>query len=227
MAKKVQIVWDRADGTRGPAPSHSRSDLAAVAMELASEGGLPSVSTRRIAQKLGVSQSAVYRYVSGSDDIFDIMVDATVGEIDLDVPLRGEPIDDLIALARRAKIVHVKYPWLLDLPVESMRIGPRTIDFLEYSLRAMASVDVPGHVKMQAIAVLNSLVQQFARAEVSGGESRRMRLTAQVAYLHKIAEQGDHPFVAAALAHPGADDAPGDMFDQVLRRVLEGVLAGA
>ncbi|TCN50753.1 TetR family transcriptional regulator [Rhodococcus sp. SMB37] len=227
MAKKTQtIVWDRTDGTRGPAPSHSRDEFAAAAMELASEGGLPSVSTRRIAQKLGVSQSAVYRYVSGADDIFDIMVDATVGEIDLDVPLRGEAIDDLIALARRAKSVHVKYPWLLDLPVESMRVGPRTIDFLEYALRAMASVDVPGNVKMQTIAVLNALVQQFARAEVSGGESRQGRLIAQVAYLHKIAEQGSHPFLAAVLTPADVDHVPGDMFDQVLRRVLEGVLAG-
>jgi AcrR family transcriptional regulator len=228
VAKKAQpIVWERAEGTRGPTPSHSRDDLAVVAMELASEGGLPSVSTRRIAQKLGVSQSAVYRYVSGVDDIFDIMVDATVGEIDLDVSLGSEPIDDLIALARRAKNVHLKYPWLLDIPVESMRVGPRTLDYIEYALRAMATIGAEGAVKMQAIAVLNALVQQFARAEASGGEARQTRLAAQIAYLHKTAERGGHPFLAGALTPSDVDGrASGDMFEQVLRRVLEGVLFG-
>jgi hypothetical protein len=40
--------------------------------------------------------------------IRDFIVDATTGGIDLDVPLRGEAIDDLTALAARAKAVHVR-----------------------------------------------------------------------------------------------------------------------
>lgn len=60
-AKVTPTVWERAEGRRGPAPSHSRDDLTAAAIELAGQGGLAAVSTRRIAEKLGVSQSALYR----------------------------------------------------------------------------------------------------------------------------------------------------------------------
>ncbi|MCJ0906331.1 TetR/AcrR family transcriptional regulator [Rhodococcus sp. ARC_M6] len=225
MEQPHTTVWERSYGKRGPAPAHSRNDVADAAIELANEGGLSAVSTRRIAQKLGVSQSALYRYVAGHDEVFDLMVDAAAGEIDLDVALRGEAIDDLTALAARARSVHVRYPWLLDIPVEAMRVGPRGIDFLEYALRAMAVVEVPGPVKLQAIAVLNTLVQQFARAEVGGGTASQERRISQVMYLHKTAAVGDHPYLAAALhiSDPGADQ-PGDMFEPVVRRVLKGVL---
>lgn len=221
--KLSPTVWERADGKRGPAPSHSRREVTAAAIELADEAGLSTLSTRLIAQKLGVSQSALYRYVSSRDDVLDLMVDAAAEEIDLDLPLRGEPINDVIALAIRAKNVHVRHPWLLDVPVEPMRVGPRTLEYLEYALRAMAPVDVPGPVKLQVIAVLNALVQQFARTEVGGGTANQERPLAQAAYLHKTAMDGEHPYLAAAL-DVSNHDGPHDMFEPVLRRVLEGVL---
>ncbi|GAB2665064.1 TetR/AcrR family transcriptional regulator [Nocardia goodfellowii] len=223
--KATPTVWERTEGRRGPAPSHSRDDLTAAAIELADQGGLAAVSTRRIAQKLGVSQSALYRYVSGRDDVLDLMVDFVAGKIDLAVPPSGAVIDDLTALAVRAKAIHVGYPWLLDIPVEPLRVGPHGIAYLEYALRAMANVDVPGPMKLQAIAVLNALVQQFARAELGDRSADRSRRIAQAAYLHKTAHQGDHRFLAAALevSERGAE-APGAMFELMLRRVLEGLL---
>lgn len=222
--KAEPTVWERADGRRGPAPAHSRAELAAAAIELADQGGLAAVSTRRIAQRLGVSQSALYRYVSGRDDVLDLMADAAAGEIDLDVPLTGVAIDDLTALGIRAKEVYVRYPWLADIPVEPLRLGPRGIDYLEYALRAMAAVDAPGPVKLQTVAVLNALAQQFARAESDEGTANESRRSAQVAYVHKMAEGGRHPYLAAALAAPDRDARPAELFEPLLRRAVAGVL---
>lgn len=218
-------VWERAGGRRGPAPAHSRDELAAAAIELAAAGGLAAVSTRRIAQRLGVSQSALYRYVSGRDDVLDLMLDLVAGEIDLDTPLTGSALDDLVALAVRAKRVHLKYPWLSEIPVEPLRVGPRGIDFLEYALRAMAEVDVPGPLKLQAVAVLNALVQQFARAEAGERTADRARQVSRAAYVHKVAAAGEHPYLAAALGSADSGSGrPGELFEPLLRRVLEGVL---
>ncbi|WP_067870017.1 TetR/AcrR family transcriptional regulator [Nocardia vermiculata] len=222
--KADPTVWERADGKRGPAPSHSRDELTAAAIELADQGGLAAVSTRRIARRLGVSQSALYRYVSGRDDVLDLMVDAAAGEIDVDVPLSGSAIDDLIALGTRAMNVYTRYRWLLDIPIEPLRVGPRGIDYLEYALRAMADVDVPGPVKLQTVAVLNALVQQFARAELDGRATSRSRRITHAAYVHKIAEAGHHRYLAQALAASTRDAGAEDLFEHLLRRVLEGVL---
>ncbi|WP_218020773.1 TetR/AcrR family transcriptional regulator [Nocardia grenadensis] len=219
-------VWERSDGRRGPAPAHSREELAAAAIELAGQGGLAAVSTRRIAQRLGVSQSALYRYVSGRDDVLDLMADVAAGEMDFGVALTGAVIDDLTALGVRAKNVYLKYPWLADIPVEPLRLGPRGIDYLEYALRAMASVDVSEQVKLQTVAVLNALAQQFARAEFAEWTANKSRRTAQVAYVHRAAEAGGHPYLAAALAASNRDaEHPGDLFELLLGRVLTGLLA--
>ncbi|MEV3964051.1 helix-turn-helix domain-containing protein [Nocardia sp. NPDC050193] len=223
--KADPTLWERSAGRRGPAPAHSGDELAAAAIELAGQGGLAAVSTRRIAHKLGVSQSALYRYISGRDDVLDLMADAAAGEIDLDVALTGAAIDDLTALGVRAKNVYLKYPWLADIPVEPLRLGPRGIDYLEYALRAMAAVDVSAQVKLQTVAVLNALAQQFARAEAAERTANESRRIAQVTYVHKSAAAGGHPYLAAALAAPERDEGrPGDLYELLLGRVLRGLL---
>ncbi|MFI0977189.1 TetR/AcrR family transcriptional regulator [Streptomyces sp. NPDC021093] len=228
-------VWDRPErGTRGPAAVHTRAELAAVAVELADRGGLPAVSMRAVAQALGTGQASLYRYVSGREDLLDLMVDAVAGEIALDVPLGGDPVEDLTALASRAKAVQLRHPWQADVPPEPLRLGPRSLDFVEYALRALAPVRLPGRAKMEVVALMSALVTQFARTELQGGGAYTGvdRRAAQAGYLSRAVAQGDRPHLAAALAgssgtDPAADPAedPQVMFERAVRRVLTGLTA--
>ncbi|WP_262371138.1 TetR/AcrR family transcriptional regulator [Streptomyces sp. WAC01526] len=206
---------------------HSHAELTAVAVELADQGGLSAVSMRQVAKELGTGQASLYRYVSGRDDLLDLMTDAVTGEIDLDVPLHGDPVEDLVALAARAKAVHLRHPWLSDVPPEPLRLGPRGMDFLEYALRAMAPVRLPGRTKMEIVALMSALVAQFARTETQVGRATTDRQAAQAAYLTQMASRGDHPHVAAAMAdHTGADPAedPQPLFERTMHRVLTGLV---
>ncbi|WP_405835139.1 TetR/AcrR family transcriptional regulator [Streptomyces platensis] len=227
MAQEPVTVWTRAErGARGPLPAHSRADLTAVAVELADRGGLSAVSMRQVAKELGTGQASLYRYVSGREDLLDLMTDAVAGEIDLEVPLHGDPVADLVALAARAKAAHLRHPWLPDIPPEPLRLGPRSVDYLEYALRAMASVRLPGRTKMEIVALMSALVAQFARAEIQGGRATG-RQAAQAAYLSQTASQGDHPHVAAVMADqhgeaPTAD--PQQLFERTMHRVLTGLV---
>ncbi|GHJ42303.1 TetR/AcrR family transcriptional regulator [Streptomyces sp. TS71-3] len=219
-------VWARPErGARGPAGTHSRAELTAAALELADGGGLAAVSMRRLAATLGTGQASVYRYVSGRDDVLDLMVDAVTAEVDIDVPLRGDAVADLLALAVRTKAVHLRHPWASDIPPEPLRLGPRSLDYLEYALRTMAAVPLPGRTKMEIVALMNSLVVQFARAGFQSTRASTDRQAAQAAYLGEAAARGDHPQIAAALAdQAGADPAEGphEQFERVMRRVLTG-----
>ncbi|MFJ6698330.1 TetR/AcrR family transcriptional regulator [Streptomyces sp. NPDC091272] len=223
-------VWERPDrGARGPAALHSRAELAAAAVELADRGGLPAVSMRAVARALGTGQASLYRYVPGREDLLDLMVDAVTGEIALDVPLGGDPVDDLTALASRTKDVQLRHPWLLDVPPEPLRLGPRGLDFLEYALRAMSPVRLPGGAKMEIVALLSALVAQFARTEAprTGSSAHGDRHAAQAGYLGRAAARGDRPHLASALAQsPGSAPAedPRVMFERTVRRVLAGLL---
>ncbi|MCX5206438.1 TetR/AcrR family transcriptional regulator [Streptomyces sp. NBC_00237] len=217
-------VWDRPErGARGPAAAHSRHQLAATAVELADREGLAAVSMRQVAQALGTGQASLYRYVAGRDDLLDLMADAVVAELERD-PLQGDPVADLTALAVRTKALHLRHPWLADLPPEPLRLGPNGLDHLEHSLAALAPVPLSGPAKLQVVALLNALIAQFARAELQSARAPGGRAVAQAAYLTRAAEQGDRPRLRAALAASPEPD-PEALFDRTVRRMLTGLVA--
>ncbi|MFF0745916.1 TetR/AcrR family transcriptional regulator [Streptomyces sp. NPDC004111] len=225
----VTAVWMRPErGARGPVAVHSRAELTAAAVELADRGGLSAVSMRQVATALGTGQASLYRYLSGRDDLLDLMADAVVGEVDLDVPLCGEPVEDLLALAVRTKAALVRHPWVAGLPPEPLRLGPRGLDYLEYALRAMEPSPLPGRTKTELVGLMNALVTQFAGVTAQHDGGANGRRAAQAAYLREAAARGEHPRVAAALGDPGevadGEDAEAG-FARMMRKVLTGLLA--
>ncbi|MFH8570865.1 TetR/AcrR family transcriptional regulator [Streptomyces sp. NPDC017993] len=228
VAQDPVTVWARPErGARGPAAVHSRAELTVVAVELADRSGLSAVSMRHVAKALGAGQASLYRYISGREDLLDLMTDAVAGEIDLGIGLRGDPVEDLVALAARTKDVHLRHPWLLDVPPEPLRLGPRSLDYLDYALRALAPARLPGRTGMETVALMNALITQFARAELRSGNTATDRQAAQAAYLSEAAARGDHPAIAAAMAdqtEPDAAEDPQVLFERTMHRVLTGLL---
>lgn len=99
------------------------------------------------------------------------MADAVAGEIDLGVPLGGAAVEDLLALAVRAKAVRLRHPWLAELPPEPLRLGPHGPAYLEGALRIIAPARLPGRAGPEVVAVVDALVARFAR--LSGSRARR------------------------------------------------------
>ena len=97
-----------------PTPSRtplSRDRVLAAAVELADADGLPAVSMRSLAGRLGVVPMALYKHVGDKEDLVDGMVDAVVAAYD--VPAPGLPWQEAtrsrILAARRSLLAH---PWL-------------------------------------------------------------------------------------------------------------------
>ncbi|MFE2877660.1 TetR/AcrR family transcriptional regulator [Streptomyces roseus] len=228
VAQEPVIVWTRPErGTRGPAAVHTRAEVAEVAVRLADRGGLEAVSMRRVGAELGTGQASLYRYLGSRDDLLDLMTDAVAGEIDLDVPLTADPVEDLVALAMRAKDIRLRHPWLVDVPPEPLRIGPNGMDFLEYALQALAPAGLPGHTGMEIVALLNALTEQFSRAELQSGRGLTGRQGAQAAYIGQTAARGGRPHLAAAMARQSEADPAQDerlRFERIMRRVLTGLV---
>ncbi|WP_016905411.1 TetR/AcrR family transcriptional regulator [Streptomyces xiaopingdaonensis] len=219
-------MWSRPEqGARGPAAAYGRAELTAAAVDLADRRGLSAVSMRQVAGALGTGQASLYRHLSGRDDLLDLMTDAVTGEIALDVPLSGDPVADLLALARRTRTVHLRHPWLCEVPPEPLRLGPRGLDFLEYALAATAPAPLSGRARMEVVALTNALVSLFARTELEAHQGRTDRRAAQAAYLASAAETGGHPLVAAAMAEADADADVRALFERGMHRVLTGLLS--
>jgi AcrR family transcriptional regulator len=140
----------------------SRDRILESAVALADEGGVESISMRRIAQELGVVPMALYKHVANKDELLDGMIDVVVGEID-------PPIEDAdwkttmrerILSARRALLRH---PWAARVLESRGEPTPMVIGYLDSMMGIFLdggfSVDLMHH----AIHVMGSRILGFSQ----------------------------------------------------------------
>src|SRR5439155_7684962 len=92
----------------------SKERVLRTAMAIADQGGIDSLTMRRLAQELGVEAMSLYYYVASKDDILKGIVDPVISEID--VPSDGA--DWKTALRRSAISFHnalSRHPWAAKL----------------------------------------------------------------------------------------------------------------
>ncbi|MBT2227964.1 TetR/AcrR family transcriptional regulator [Nonomuraea sp. NEAU-A123] len=86
-------------------PLLSRDRIVAAALVLVDAEGLDAVSTRRLANELGVSGPSLYNHVATKEELIDSVVDAVLGEVDTSMFARlgGDDRDWRAALAAWAE----------------------------------------------------------------------------------------------------------------------------
>jgi AcrR family transcriptional regulator len=126
----------------------SRDRVLRAAVRLADQDGVDTLSMRNLAQQLGVVPMALYKHVTGKEELLDGMVEVIVGEIDLPALERDwkDAVRQRILSARRALLAH---GWASEV-IESRTVAtPVVLDYLE-SLMGMfrsggLSVDLTHH----------------------------------------------------------------------------------
>jgi AcrR family transcriptional regulator len=133
----------------------SRERVLRAAVALADQGGVESLSMRRLARELGVVPMALYKHVASKDEMLDGMVDVVVGEID--PPAGGTDwkpaVRQRVLSARRALLRH---PWAsrvlesrtgptpmvlayMDSMLGLFRAGGFSVDLTHHAIHAMGS----------------------------------------------------------------------------------------
>jgi len=133
----------------------TRERVLHTAVELADQGGIESLSMRKLAQALDVVPMALYRHVANKDELLNALVDVVVDEID--PPLDGADwkttIRARILSARRALLRH---PWAsrvmesrttptpvvlayTDSMIGLFRTGGFSLDLTHHAMHAMGS----------------------------------------------------------------------------------------
>jgi AcrR family transcriptional regulator len=226
-----QSLWARPErAARGPAPEHSRAEIAAAGVRLADASGIGAVTMRSAAAAIGTAPASLYRYLESREDLVQLMADQVYGELSFAEPLTGDPVPDLLELARSGLAMYRRHPWLLDVPATGNLPGPNAVAFIERSLAALAGADLTGPAKLETVGLFSGVVRLFAQTEI--GRQRAGQEAAQwqeslARYLLEVVAGGRHPHLAAALASPpAATDPVGDeaMFDRAMTRILNGLL---
>jgi AcrR family transcriptional regulator len=219
-------LWDRPSrGSRGPEREFNFDQIATAAIEIADAHGLAAVTMRPVAAALGTGPASLYRYVRNRDELVDLMVDAANAGIDLRGIPSGDWLADLLALAHRTRRVFLKHPWMLETAETPRPISPSVADYLEHALAALANAGVDTRTQFEAIGVLNALVIMLTRAEVTAAD--RETALRNERFFQRIAADGAHPRLIAALSADAAESTPEDaeqQFDRVITRVLRGLI---
>jgi len=140
----------------------SRERILQAAVALADQGGVESLSMRKIAQELGVVPMALYKHVANKDELLDGLVDVVIGEID--PPVEGvdwkTAMRERILSARRALLRH---PWASKVIESRAEPTPTIIGYIDSMMGIFLaggfSVDLMHH----AVHVMGSRILGFSQ----------------------------------------------------------------
>jgi AcrR family transcriptional regulator len=163
-------------------------------MELADAEGLDAISMRRIAGKLESSATSLYSYVSSKDDLYELIVDAVIGDIRLP-SLTGEWRTDLRAVARNTHAALRRHRWMVLVGIQP-GLGPKTQRYGQTALGALAGLNLDLRTCTNILATLNNYLFGVVHREVAweqarqrSGLSSRQWTARQRRYLEQVVDQ--------------------------------------
>ncbi len=158
-------VWNRpaAAPGRGTA-AFSREEITRAAVALADSSGLEAVSMRRIAEKIGSAPTSIYWYVSDKSELYELMVDAVLGEIDLPPRLAGGWRADLTTVAWASLATFRRHLWFSQLGIHPVP-GPGTLAYAAIVLQSLGDCGLDDATAVNVMAALNNYIVGFIQRE--------------------------------------------------------------
>lgn len=146
--------------------SLSRERVLCAAVRLADEGGIESLSMRKLAQDLGVKAMSLYNHVANKDDLLDGIVDIVVSEIE--VPNLG--VDWKTAMRRRAMSAHevlLRHPWSTMPLVSRVNVGPAMLRYVDATLGCLREAGFSLEMADRAWNAIDSHIYGFTLQELN------------------------------------------------------------
>ncbi|HEX4224447.1 MAG TPA: helix-turn-helix domain-containing protein, partial [Pseudonocardiaceae bacterium] len=109
----IDLLWTPPPTPRrGPKPGLNLNAIAEAGIAIADADGLAAVTMQHVAEALGVTKMALYRYVRGKTELVALMTDLSLREpIDLDTVTGGWRAK-LDAWAWAILERYIRHPWL-------------------------------------------------------------------------------------------------------------------
>lgn len=194
----LRALWEPEHSPRrGPKPSLSVARITETAIAIADREGVVAASMTRVAEELGVTTMALYRYVANKDTLLSLMADAGVPS---PAEVLGDPADDWRDALDEWMTAQVtclrERPWILDLPLTTTALGPNRLAWIDWAFGRLESTPLQPYEKLSVVGLLAAFVLALAREAV---ESQRAQGAQPdlAGVLSRYADRADYPHVAA------------------------------
>jgi TetR/AcrR family transcriptional regulator, tetracycline repressor protein len=215
------------DGDRGRQVL-TRERVVAAALEVISTDGAQALSMRAIAARLGVVPGALYRHVRGKEQLYDLVLDAVLAEVDCQVDPSVPWTPQVAALARRLRAVLETHPGIAALLKARDPVSPASLTLAEAFLAPLHRAGLPGYQAALAFRLVYDYTVGFALADPTSPAEQRLRDTVTRQELHAFLRSlpaSRFPVLAAHGTHAWADDRD-QRFSSGLDTLLRGLQAG-
>lgn len=221
LTAAIELLWTpQAAPRRGPKPGLTLATIAKAGIDVADADGLAAVTMQRVAETLGVTKMALYRYVQRKTQLVALMTDTGLG-----APTPPDPADDwrtkLHSWAHAIVERFVRHPWAQETATGVRAIGPNEVAWLEQALAALEGTGLTGSEKLDVAATLSGHARAMAQQATASSHPEAGMESAFAMLLRDREDQ--FPLLAAALQSAATDGGQDQAFDFGLARILDGV----
>jgi AcrR family transcriptional regulator len=193
-----------------------------AAISLVDEGGIESLSMRRLGQMLGVEAMSLYNHVANKDDILDGIADQVLNNIDL--PAAGADWEAAIwQCATSAHAALAAHPWACTLIMSIPRPLPARLRYMDSVLKCLRDAGFAAAATYHGYHALDSHILGFTLWE-AGHAISNDEIADLAAFLPRLTAQG-YPYLAehAAQHLAGIGHEEDGEFEFGLRLIVDGL----
>ena len=144
----------------------TRERVLQAAIKLADQGGLESLSMRKLGQELGVEAMALYYHFKNKDEVLDNMIDLVFSEIDL-LPSGADWKTAMRQRAISAREVLSRHRWAIGLMESRTNPGPANLRHHDAVIGCLRAAGFDMEMAAHAYALLDSYLYGFALTKMN------------------------------------------------------------
>jgi AcrR family transcriptional regulator len=132
----------------------SREAIVDTAMRVLDAEGLDAVTMRRVAQELGTGPASLYAHVANKEDLFALLIDRAVGEIEIPAG-DGDWQEQVKQFARAMREMFVRHRDLARANMGVVPTGPNALRASDRMLGVLRGAGLPDQVCAWALDLLS------------------------------------------------------------------------
>ena len=162
----------------------TRSRVVAEALAIISADGAAALSMRALAARLGVVPGALYRHVRSKEQLYDLILDGVLAEVDGQADRALPWTAQVTALAHRLRAVLEDHPGVAALLKTRDPLSPHSLALAEAFLAPMQAANLPERQAVLAFRLIYDYTLGFALSDPTSPSEQRIQDPVTRAELH-------------------------------------------